>query len=346
MDEKDSSRILDALSSRRTLVNQCLASHIDTIGPGHLSEASNHLFIAGGKRLRPVVCLIAAEAIYNQDLSPFPYQSLIDSTGTSVNMLDAASSLELIHIFTLIHDDIMDDDDLRRGVPSVHQKFNTNTAILAGDILYSKAFETLGNSAEHSSNVSRALTSLATVCSDICEGQALDVQFGQMDLVSIEEYLRMIELKTGVLFAESAALPAQLLGQPPEIIDALYNFGLLAGKAFQIYDDLLDLTTPSSILGKQRGSDLSEQKQTILTIHATNSGVDLNSFHNDQNSCPSESDMDSLVEALEDSGTISYAHELSHDLSTQAKQQLELLPSNPSQELLSDIVDFFCQRDH
>ena len=346
MGQKDSSRILDALHSRRDLINQCLINHLDTIGPAPLSDASNHLFIAGGKRLRPVVCLIAAETIYNQDLSPFPYENLLDYSGSSVNMLDAASSLELIHIFTLIHDDIMDDDDLRRGVPSVHQKFNINTAILAGDILYSKAFETLGHCAEHSSNVSLALTSLATVCSDICEGQALDVQFGDVDLVSIEDYLRMIELKTGVLFAESAALPAQLLGQPPEIIDALYAYGLLAGKAFQIYDDLLDLTTPSSTLGKQRGSDLSEQKQTILTIHATNAGVDLSSFVKEGDSSYSESDMDSLVGALEDSGTISYAHGLSQDLSIQAKQQLEILPSNHSRELLSDIVDFFCQRDH
>lgn len=346
MPEPDYSRVLDALNVRRDLVNQCLVGHIDTIGPDHLSQASNHLFIAGGKRLRPAVCLIAAEAIYNQNLSPFPYENLLDSVGTSVNMLDAASSLELIHIFTLIHDDIMDDDDLRRGVPSVHQKFNTNTAILAGDILYSKAFETLGHCAEHSSNVSLALASLATVCSDICEGQALDVHFGDVDLVSIEDYLRMIELKTGVLFAESAALPAQLLGQPPEVIDALYNYGLLAGKAFQIYDDLLDLTTSSSTLGKQRGSDLSAQKQTILTIHATNAGVDLSSFVQNGDSSPSESDMDSLVGALEDSGTISYAHGLSQDLSIQAKQQLEILPPNHSRELLSDIVDFFCQRDH
>ena len=116
--------------------------------------------------------------------------------------------------------------------------------------------------------------------------------------------------------------------------------------AFQIYDDLLDLTTSSSTLGKQRGSDLSAQKQTILTIHATNAGVDLSSFVQNGDSSPSESDMDSLVGALEDSGTISYAHGLSQDLSIQAKQQLEILPSNHSRELLSDIVDFFCQRDH
>ena len=346
MDEKNSSHVLDALSDRRELVNHNLTAHIKSINPKSLHQASNHLFLAGGKRLRPIVCLIAAEAICNMESSSFPYEGVLDLEGSPVNMLDAASSLELIHIFTLIHDDIMDDDDLRRGVPSVHKKFSTNGAILAGDVLHSKAFETLGNSAKPSSNLSSALASLAHVCSGICEGQALDVQFGNMDLVPIEEYLKMIELKTGVLFAVSSSLPAQILGQPKEVVDSLYSFGLLAGKAFQIYDDLLDLTTPSSILGKQRGSDIAEQKQTILTIHASNAGVDLAPFLKNGESIPNELNMDELVQILEDSGTISYAYELSQDLCTQAKRQLEILPHSPSRELLSDIVDFFCQRDH
>jgi geranylgeranyl diphosphate synthase type I len=337
--------LLSSLSSRLDLVNHCLDSHILSIEPENLSKAAHHLCSAGGKRLRPLACILSAESILDKDVSSISYEEFPCPDGSIINIIDAAASVELIHIFTLIHDDIMDDDDLRRGVPSVHTKFNTELAILAGDVLYSKAFEVLGGASKHNANSSRALSGLAAVCSDICSGQALDIQFSESDSISTDDYLKMIELKTGVLFGESAALPAQLMGQDQNIVDALYNYGTFAGIAFQIQDDLLDLTTPSSVLGKQRGSDLLEQKQTLLTIHARESGFELDSFFEDSNSV-SEAIMDDIVSELEDIGTISYARELSESYITQSKKQLNILPPNDSRSILLDIVDFFNQRKY
>src|SRR6056297_4278934 len=165
-----------ALVERREQVNDAISEELPIIRPERLYEASRYLLDAGGKRLRPTILLLAAEAI--EDVGPFAedYRAFPSPAG-DVDVMSAAVSIEIIQSFTLIHDDIMDDDDMRRGVPSVHNEYDLETAILAGDTLYSKAFESMLETGAPADRSVRALSELATTCTSICEGQSLDVSF-------------------------------------------------------------------------------------------------------------------------------------------------------------------------
>src|SRR6056297_677139 len=178
--------VLEAVRKRRELVNEAIPEELPVRRPERLYEASRYLLDAGGKRLRPSVLLATAEALTDVEPLSQSYRSfepLDDSE--PVDMLAAAVSVEVIQSFTLIHDDIMDDDDLRRGVPSVHRQYDMETAILAGDTLYSKAFEfMLRTGAEPERSVS-LLSLLAHTCTEICEGQAIDISFEHRPDVSL-----------------------------------------------------------------------------------------------------------------------------------------------------------------
>ncbi|MDF9746092.1 geranylfarnesyl diphosphate synthase [Natrinema salsiterrestre] len=340
--------VLEAIRQRREQVNEAIPEELPIQRPERLYEASRYLLDAGGKRLRPAVLLTTAEALTDTEPLSAAYRSLdaLDDSGP-VDVMAAAVSVEVIQSFTLIHDDIMDDDDLRRGVPAVHEEYDLETAILAGDTLYSKAFEIMLDTGAEADRIVDALRVLATTCTKICEGQSLDVTFEQRTDVSPEEYLEMVEQKTAVLYAASAAIPAILLGADDETIDALYGYGLDIGRAFQIQDDVLDLTVPSEQLGKQRGSDLVENKQTLITVHARNEGVDVdNLVDTDDVDAVTEAEIDDAVAALEAAGSISYANETARDLVEQGKNRLEVLPDNEARELLCEIANYLIERGY
>jgi geranylgeranyl diphosphate synthase type I len=255
-------------------------------------------------------------------------------------------SIEIIQSFTLIHDDIMDDDDMRRGVPAVHREYDLETAILAGDTLYSKAFESMLETDAPAERSVRAISELATTCTKICEGQAFDIDFESRDAVNPDEYLNMVELKTAVLYAAAASIPAVLLGAD-DAVDALYGYGLDIGRAFQIQDDLLDLTTPSEKLGKQRGSDLVEGKQTLVTLHARDQGVDVDGLVDaDRVDAVAESTIEDAVAELRAAGSIEYARDTAHELIDSGKENLQVLPETESRSLLGGIADYLVERDY
>ncbi|RQG98320.1 geranylfarnesyl diphosphate synthase [Natrarchaeobius oligotrophus] len=357
--------VLEAVRKRRERVNEAIPENLPIRRPERLYEASRYLLDAGGKRLRPTVLLTTAEAL--ADVSPlsvdyrsFPTLDDAQPDGTAVggrdasaqssaviDVMNAAVSVEVIQSFTLIHDDIMDDDDLRRGVPAVHREYDLETAILAGDTLYSKAFEIMLETGAKPDRTVEALDVLATTCTKICEGQSLDVSFEKREDVSTEEYLEMVEQKTAVLYAASACLPAVLMGADDETIDALYGYGLDIGRAFQIQDDVLDLTVPSEELGKQRGSDLVENKQTLITVHARDQGVDVENLVDTTDvDAVSEAEIDDAVATLEESGSIGYANEMARDLVEQGKARLEVLPDNDARELLLELADYLIERGY
>ncbi|WP_226479483.1 geranylfarnesyl diphosphate synthase [Natrinema amylolyticum] len=340
--------VLEAVRQRRERVNDAIPEELPIKRPERLYEASRYLLDAGGKRLRPAVLLTTAEALADVEPLSTEYRSFdaLDGSGP-VDVMAAAVSVEVIQSFTLIHDDIMDDDDLRRGVPAVHKEYDLETAILAGDTLYSKAFEIMLDTGAESDRIVEALDVLATTCTKICEGQSLDVTFEERADVSPDEYLEMVEQKTAVLYAASACLPAILLGADDETIDALYGYGLDVGRAFQIQDDVLDLTVPSEQLGKQRGSDLVENKQTLITVHARNQGVDVdNLVDTDDVDAVTEAEIDDAVAELEAAGSISYANETARDLVEQGKNRLEVVPDNEARELLCELADYLIQRGY
>jgi len=340
-------QVLEAVGQRRELVNDAIPEELPITDPERLYEASRYLLDAGGKRLRPTVLLLVAEALADVEPLSADYRSFPSLNGSAVDVMAAAVSVETIQSFTLIHDDIMDDDDLRRGVPAVHREYDLETAILAGDTLYSKAFEIMLDTDAQADRTVRALDVLATTCTNICEGQALDVEFETSSGVLTEDYLEMVEQKTAVLYGASACVPALLLGADDETVEQLYGYGIDVGRAFQIQDDVLDLTVPSEKLGKQRGSDLVEGKQTLLTLHAREQGVDVDSLV-DAKSVESvtEAEIDDAVAELEAAGSIDYARDTASELVETGKERLEVLPDNEARHLLEQIADYLIERGY
>ncbi|WP_338741987.1 geranylfarnesyl diphosphate synthase [Haloplanus salilacus] len=340
-------RVLAAVRERRERVNAAIDEDLPLAEPERLWEASRYLLKAGGKRLRPTVSLLAAEAV--ADVQPFSvdYRTFPALDGGEVDVMAGAVSLEVIQSFTLIHDDIMDDDPLRRGVPAVHEAYDVDTAILAGDTLYSTAFEIMAETGAAPENGLEAMRMLANTCTRICEGQALDVEFEHRTEVLPEEYLEMVESKTAVLYGDAAATPAILLDADDDVVDALYDYGIHSGSAFQIQDDVLDLTVPSEHLGKQRGSDLVENKETLITLHARQQGVDVDGLVDaDDAESLTDDAVEAAVDRLNEAGSIEYAREKARSLVGRSKSDLDALPDNEARAMLEDIAEYLISRGY
>jgi len=341
--------VREAIRARREIVNDALDTYLPMADPERLYSASRYLLEAGGKRLRPTVLLLVAEALTDTEPLAKPYDAFpaYRDGEEPVDVLAAAISVEVIQSFTLIHDDIMDQDEMRRGSPSVHVAFDEETAILAGDTLYSKAFEIMLQTGAPAERAVEAMDVLASTCTRICEGQSLDVSFEDRTDVATEEYLDMVDRKTAVLYAAAAAIPTILLGAEAETVDAAYEYGRVIGQAFQIQDDILDLTVPSETLGKQRGSDLVEGKQTIITLHAREQGVDVDGLLEAADpEAVTEAEIDEAVAELEAAGSIEYARTLAQDLVEEGKTHLETLPKNEARHRLEQVADFLVERGY
>ncbi len=218
--------------------------------PKDLYEPIRYAFHAGGKRIRPA--LLAAVA----DSYGIPQEKSIHS----------ALAVEMIHLFSLIHDDIMDSDDMRHGHTAIHVKWDINTGILSGDALFTLAFQSLikdGNSVQ-----ATILPVFTQSVLDVCEGQSFDLSFESSDTVTIENYLQMIELKTGRLLSGAAKIGALLGNAGAKDIQIIEDVVLATGRAFQLQDDLLELISNPENMGKSLGSDLIEKKKTFLLLTA------------------------------------------------------------------------------
>lgn len=238
-------------------INKAIESLDWSKEPQGLYEPIAYTLAAGGKRLRPTLALTAAEAIMNGGLL----------NGDAIeNTLPAALALEVFHNFTLLHDDVMDHAEVRRGRPTVHVKWNENTAILSGDQMLIEAYKLLSNvPADKLPQVLKWFNEMAT---GICEGQQYDVDFEHMSQVSIEDYMKMIELKTSVLLANAMRIGGYIAGADEAQQKALYQFGLHIGLAFQIQDDILDVYGDPKTFGKAIGGDICSNKKTFLLLTA------------------------------------------------------------------------------
>ncbi|MFB6173377.1 MAG: geranylfarnesyl diphosphate synthase [Halobacteriales archaeon] len=346
MSEDAGGRVREIVGTRRDLVNEAIPEDLPVEEPERLYRASRYLLDAGGKRLRPATLLLAAEAVADVEPLSADYRRFPDVNGDPVDVMAAAVAIEVVHLFTLIHDDIMDDDDLRRGVPAVHREYDTDIAILAGDTLYSTAFEIMLDTDLDAERAVPAFRRLAATCTRICEGQALDLGFESRHDVGLEEYREMIELKTAVLYGAAASLPGIMLGADDAVTEALYQYGLDVGRAFQIQDDVLDLVASSDRLGKRRGSDLIEGKRTMITVHAARQGVDVESLVGGDPEEVSEADIEAAVATLEDAGSIEYARRTARELISQGKERLSVLPENRAREDLRSIANYLVEREY
>lgn len=232
-------------------IDKTIQRYIAKRKPVTLYSPVQYLFDGGGKRLRAVLLLLSSEII----------------SRSHKKSLHAAAAIEILHNFSLVHDDIMDHDDLRRGRSTIHKKWNTNIAILSGDVLSATAFKALSQAPE------KHVQKLVDIFSDgfigLCEGQALDKEFESRSDVKEADYLKMIAQKTALLFSLSAQMGAIIGGAKSGQEKALKEFGFNLGMAFQIQDDLLDIISDEKVLGKNIGSDLAEGKKTYISILAS-----------------------------------------------------------------------------
>ena len=205
---------------------------------------------AGGKRVRPQLAMIGSQLFGGKDEEVLP----------------AALALEVFHNFTLLHDDVMDKAEVRRGRPTVHIQWNENTAILSGDQMMIEAYTLLSQVPERA--LARVLQLFNKMATEICEGQQYDVDFEQKNDVTIEEYLMMIRLKTSVLLANALQIGAYIAGASEEEQQAVYQFGINIGLAFQIQDDILDVWGDPKTFGKAVGGDIACNKKTFVYLEA------------------------------------------------------------------------------
>ncbi|MBU0518862.1 polyprenyl synthetase family protein [bacterium] len=220
------------------------------VEPGSLYEPINYFLGIGGKRLRPILMLLSAQA----------------AGGVNEDALDAAVAIELLHNFTLVHDDIMDHDHLRRGHATVHVKWDESVAILAGDGLIGLAYRLLMKVPnQHLTCVCRIFTEGVI---EVCEGQALDKEFEERVDVSLSDYFSMIAKKTGRLITMATEIGAILGGGTEEEVKTLREYGSIIGTAFQIQDDLLDIMASEEVIGKTFGSDVMAGKKTYMMVKA------------------------------------------------------------------------------
>ena len=232
------------------LIEQAIAREKFGRKPEGLYEPIRYIMSLGGKRLRPMLVLLAYR-MYRDDFR---------------KVVPQAIAVEAFHNFTLMHDDIMDQAPLRRGKPTVHKKWNVNTAILSGDVMLVKVYEML--SALDADLLKAALPLFNRTAWEVCEGQQLDMDFESRETVTEKEYLNMIRLKTAVLLGFSLQFGALLAGAPQEEQQLLYDFGTGIGTGFQLKDDLLDVYADKDKFGKQVGGDIISNKKTFLLIKA------------------------------------------------------------------------------
>ncbi len=227
-------------------IHSCIRKH----EPASLYEPMKYVLSASGKRMRPLLIVLSCEAV----------------GGTMNEAVNAAVAIEVLHNFTLVHDDIMDNAESRRGRATVHKRWDSNTAILVGDELVALAYRELLRTK------SKAIAQVADVFTEgvveVCEGQAYDKEFELQKEVTIDDYLLMIAKKTGKLFSVSSEIGALIGGGTEREVRALRSFGTSIGRAFQIQDDLLDVIADEKEFGKTIGGDIVEGKKTFLLIRA------------------------------------------------------------------------------
>jgi geranylgeranyl diphosphate synthase type II len=218
--------------------------------PEDLVDGCRYVLAGGGKRIRSTLVLLSCEAV----------------GGTALRALDAGAAVEIMHNFTLVHDDIMDNAPARRGMPTVHVRWDVNNALLVGDVLIGLAYRTLLKA--RTNRLPRIVSIFTDGLLTVCEGQALDLEFEHRDDVTVAEYFGMIEKKTASLMAAAAEIGAVIGGGTRAQVSALRSFGQYLGRAFQLQDDLLDVVAEHKQFGKAIGGDIVKRKKTFLLLTA------------------------------------------------------------------------------
>lgn len=324
--------LMEEIVKRAKIVDRHIMQYLEKGDHEKLMKAVRHYPEAGGKRLRPVLAMVVADAVSGNGQRAIPF----------------GCSLELIHNFTLIHDDVMDEDPIRRGRPAVHVLFDVPTAIIAGDALFARGFEVLADTEVPPEDLKRLLKLVANTVWIIAEGQQMDIDFEKRHTVSVAEYMEMIEKKTAVLFACAAMGGAIIAGGTAEQEEAMYEYARLLGLGFQIWDDVLGITADEKKLGKPVGSDIRNGKRTLIILHALENASPgekekILSTLGDQDAA--EARIREVVDILGNTGSIDFARSTALDFAERAKHCLSCLDDSHEKKLLEALVDYAVKRD-
>jgi geranylgeranyl diphosphate synthase type I len=320
------------LKKRTDIFNIELKDYLRQGSPKILYDAARHLPMAGGKRLRPAISMLSCEAVH----------------GNIENVIPLAISIELIHNFTLVHDDIMDKSKLRRNTPTVHIQYGEPTAIIAGDLLFTKSFEVIHNFNGDLSIFKRINLNLVERIREVCEGQQLDMEFEKRNDVTEEEYFDMIQKKTSALFMLAAEGGSIIGGGTEDQNTGLRNYGKYLGLAFQIRDDFLDMSSNVNTLGKDIGNDIRNGKKTLIAVHSIN-----NASGNDKqlidkifgNNNASEEDIKKVYKLFTDIGSLDYAKKTAYKFCDEAKKSINILNDTDAKNVLIELADYSINRE-
>ncbi len=240
----------------KNLIEEKLLTFTAKVSPAGIYEPMKYILDGGGKRIRPMLLILCCEA----------------AGGKAEDALNAATGIEILHNFTLVHDDIMDNADSRRGRETIHKKWDSNTAILAGDGLLGYAYKSMLKT--KSPNIQQIANSFTEAIIEVCEGQSYDKEFETRKHVKIDDYIMMIDKKTSELLKCCAEIGALIGNATKEETEALKYYALYTGLAFQVQDDLLDIIADEKEFGKKTGGDLYEGKKTFLLLKAIEKAVE------------------------------------------------------------------------
>jgi len=320
----------NSLSKNAKEVNIYLTSKLKG-NPIQLYTAASYLIVNGGKRLRPFLVTKSCEIL----------------GGKIKNSMPAASAVEMIHNFTLVHDDIMDNDEMRHGVATVHKKFGMPVAILAGDVLFSKAYQVLSSSKLSAKAVNELISRLAKACVDVCEGQLLDINMAESKKIpSQANYIKMIEKKTAALFDVSCSMGAICAGAKQKDIAKLSFFGKNLGISFQITDDLIGVMGDPKVTKKPVGNDLREGKKSLPIVLAITKSKGnekktiLKSFGNPD---ASKKDIEKAVKVIRALGIEKIVRKQALQYSEKAKKSLDSYSGKAKNELVN-LLNFVVKR--
>jgi len=315
-----------------SLINKELSKLFVSKSPKTLYQPVTYFFDIGGKRIRPLLVLLASEL----------------NNGNHLNALSQALGIEVFHNFTLLHDDIMDNADVRRGKQSIHKKWNGNQAILSGDVMFAKSVELISNcSIDILPHVLKCFNKTAI---EVCEGQQMDMDFENRNDVTVAEYLEMIKLKTAVLIGASLKIGALCGNMELNKTSYLYQAGVQIGIAFQIQDDYLDAFGNPEKFGKKQGGDILAKKKTFLYLTAKEKSSDFENKYTSILSNQTLSDDEKVSSVLAQMSKIGVKDETEKIMNSYFDKSFEIINSidcNPQkkQEIIT-LFKSFIQRDN
>jgi len=292
------------------LVEKKLGSQIKSREP-LLNQISHYLVSAGGKRVRPAVAILVFRACGGEDPQ---------------DIIDIATALELIHSASLLHDDIIDGGETRRGKPSAYRSFGLANTLVAGDFLFGRAFALCGRFEE------KVITWATEACISLTEGEVMQGRFRRNPVVTLEDYLEIISRKTAALFSQGARLGAYLAGASDVVVESLATCGYCAGMAFQIVDDLLDVEGDGDLTGKPIGIDLKDGNPSLPLVMAIPLDAEIRRVFEKQEPTPQEIQL--ALEKVRHSGVLTEAERLARSYGQQALAALEHLEPSPYAESL------------